>query len=132
MSDYRLMFDHQVLKALHLQGREHTVVIASVKPGAITGEGGKSDRMPIVAFEGKTLPFGLNKTNARTLAQAFGVDTRAWVGQTVTLFPTTTKFGKDTVDCIRLRVPRSAPTATSGAAPASEPEPGDADERGAA
>lgn len=124
--DIRLWHDHRVLKAVHLQGRDVTVEIESVTPGKIVGEGGKSDKMPIVKFKGKDLPFGLNRTNENMLVALFGPTPRGMIGKRITLYPTTTK-GKSgqIVDCIRIR-----PQAASGAADTSPvvDTPGDARE----
>jgi hypothetical protein len=115
-TDIRLFFDHKVLKCVHLQGRDITVEIESVEAGKITGEGGKSDKMPIVKFRGKELPFGLNKTNAATLIAMYGPKPSGMIGKKITLYPTTCR-GKEgkTVDCIRIRpmIPGGSATATT-------------------
>ena len=103
MADYRLMFDKDFLFAAQLQGREVTVEIASVKAGAIRGEGGKSSKKPVCHFRGKDKPLALNVTNCRTIAAMYGPDTKDWIGKRITIYPTTTDFGGKTVDCIRVR-----------------------------
>jgi hypothetical protein len=107
--DIRLWHEHKVLKAIHLRGRDVTVRIKSIAPGKITGVGGKSDKMPMVEFEGKDLPLGLNKTNTNTLVALYGSKPSQLVGKLITLYPTTTKGKEGTiVECIRIRpvVPR--------------------------
>lgn len=122
--DIRLWHEHRVLKAMHLQGREWTLQIESVTKGKITGEGGKSDQMPIVKFRGTKLPLGLNKTNTKTLGQLYGYKASQLEGRWVTLYPTTTK-GKagDVVDCIRIRpeVPRPRDGSAQEAPGAADP-----------
>lgn len=98
------MFDAKWLVAAHLQGRDATVTIESVRAGEIVGEAGRRDRMPIVKLRGKELPLGLNKTNCKTISAMYGNDTAAWVGKQITLFPTTCKAKEGgIVDCIRVR-----------------------------
>lgn len=108
MPDYRTLYDSDFLYAFHLQGREVTLRITKVSGGEVTGEKGKKSKKPVVYFAGKEKGLALNKTNGKTIAQLYGNDTAQWVGKLVTLFPTTTEFGRETVDCIRVRpsIPR--------------------------
>lgn len=103
MSDYRLMFSSEFLYAFHLQGKDATVEIESVKAGEVTGEGGRKAKKPIVRFKGKELPLAVNKTNAKVIAGMYGTETSKWVGKKITLYPTTTSFGGEQKDCIRVR-----------------------------
>lgn len=107
--DYRLYFDANSLGAHHLMGQPVVVVIEKVERGK-AGHGNKAERKPILHFKGKKLPFITNKTNARTIAALYGKRTSQWVGKAIELYPTTTKFGPDTVDCIRVsaRMPEAA------------------------
>jgi hypothetical protein len=102
--DVRTMFDpSEWLMAVDLGGREVTVTISAVKPGTLTSEGNKKTRKPVLSFEGKEKRLALNKTNMRLVAKLYGFDTREWVGKRIAIYPTKTKFGPDTVDCIRVR-----------------------------
>jgi hypothetical protein len=122
MPDVRTLYDKDFLYAYDLDGRDVTVTISAVAAGKIVGEGGKSSKKPIVSFQGKTKKLALCITNARTVAAIYGFKTEAWVGQRITLFPTTTTFGAKTVDCIRIRP--TAPNGKAKDAPA-DPEPQD-------
>jgi hypothetical protein len=103
MADFRTMYDSDFLFAFHLAGKEHTLTIAAVKGGELTGHGGKKSKKPMCYFEGKEKPLALCKTNGRTIAEMYGADTSAWVGKKIIIYPTTTTYGKETVDCIRVR-----------------------------
>lgn len=104
MPDVRSMYDKEFLYSFDLQGRDVTVKIVRVVSGKLTGQGGKSNKKPVLYFEGKEKGLGLNITNARIIAGMYGsFDSSAWIGKSITLYPTTTTFGKDTVDCIRIR-----------------------------
>lgn len=113
--DYRKMFDSDWLRAVDLDGRAVTVTIATVKAGAIRNKA-KSDKRPVVTFQGKKKPLALNKTNAATIASMFGNDTTEWVGKQIVIYPTRTTFGADEVDCIRVKRP-----ARQASAPPAEP-----------
>lgn len=147
MPDVRALFDKAYLYAYDLQGRDVTVKIVKVSGGTLVGQGGKSNKKPILFFEGKEKGLAINITNARTIASMYGsFDSDKWIGKWVTLYPTTTTFGSQTVDCIRIRpeIPsrngggmqgggarssgggRSAPVPAPAAPPPREP--GDEDE----
>ena len=102
--DVRKLFDKEYLYAYDLEGKDVTVVIESVKGGTLVGQGGKSNKKPVLRFRGKEKALALNITNARVIAALYGgFDADLWIGKAVTLYPTTTTFGAQTVDCIRIR-----------------------------
>lgn len=121
MPHYRSMFESNgMLYACHLDGKDVTVTISKVEAGTITGSKGKKDKKPLVSFEGKQLKLGLNKTNGKIVAGMYGPNTDDWVGKRITLFATTTEFGSETVECIRVR-PKVPPAARAGAKAKEEP-----------
>lgn len=101
--DYRSMFSRDFLGSWDLGGREVTVTIRKVEAGTLTGNGGRKDKKPVVYFEGKEKALALNKTNAKQIAQMYSSDVDNWVGKQIVIYPTTTTFGSETVDCIRVR-----------------------------
>lgn len=133
MPDFRTMFDSDYLKAWHLDGKPRTLTIAKVEAGSIENrKAKKQDRMPFVFFKNVARPLGLNKTNAKAIAGIYGTRTEEWVGKRVTIFPTTTSFGNDTVDCIRVKpgIPGAKadddmPTAAPPASPPHDPVTGE-------
>lgn len=136
MPHYKTMYDEKdMLFAFDLGGKEVTVTIEKVWAGEISGEQGRKSKKPFVSFRGKTKKLALNKTNGKTIAQLYGTDTAAWVGKSITIYPTTTTFGNDTVECIRVKpsIPRAPaappargkvtePTTSTDDAPAFDPE----------
>lgn len=124
MADYRSMFDRDYIGAWDLGGKDVVVTIASVKAGELRAQGNRKEKKPIVYFVGKEKGFALNKTNAKTIAQLYGNDTTEWVGKRITIFPTTTTFGSDIVDCIRVRPRIPAGKSARSNAPPDTPEPG--------
>jgi hypothetical protein len=101
------MFDRDYIGAWDLAGRDVVITIKSVTQGEL--KNGKSkNKKPIIKFcgaDGKVRDkgFALNKTNCKTIAAMYGNDTRAWVDKKIKIFATTTSFGSETVDCIRVR-----------------------------
>lgn len=85
-------------------GKDHTVVIESVLPKVeLVMQGGIKETKPVLAFAGRKKKLVLNKTNATAIASLHGDDTGGWIGKPVTLYPTKTKCGRETVDCVRIR-----------------------------
>ncbi len=103
MADYRSMFTRLYLGCWDLQGKDVTVKISKVVAATLTMGGGRSDKKPVVYFEGTDKGFCLNKTNAKTIAAMYGNNTDKWVGQRITIYPTQTSFGSELVDAIRVR-----------------------------
>ena len=58
-----------------------------------------------------------NKTNAKTIAKLYGDDTDDWEDGRITLFPSETDFGGETVPCIRVRPKKPRPTTPPNGAP---------------
>lgn len=100
---WRLMFPSEYIGAWDLEGKEFTVTIAKVAFEDLVLKGGAKERKPVVTFQNAKKRLVLNKTNAETISFMHGTDPTKWVGKKVTLYPTTTKFGRDTVDCIRIK-----------------------------
>jgi hypothetical protein len=128
------VFPSRYLTASDLNGKPITLTIESAPQETMNKTG---EVKTVLHFRGtkKTLP--LNRTNWDQVADVTGKDdTVDWPGHKVEVYPTTTQFGADTVDCIRLRAPaqgelKAAPAAAKTAkvkAKPPEPEPPLADE----
>lgn len=104
MPDYRRMYDDKEhLYAYDLDGREVTVQIEKVFAGELMGEKGRKSKKPMIKFVGKDKKLAINKTNGKTIAKLYGKNTEDWEGQFITIYPTTTEFGGETHDCIRVK-----------------------------
>lgn len=104
MPHYKSMFDDkEFLFAFDLAGRDVTVVIDRCTAGQIVGEQGRKSKKPMLSFVGKQKKLALNKTNGKIIASMYGTETNNWAGKAITLYPTTTTFGSETVECIRVR-----------------------------
>jgi hypothetical protein len=105
-----LMFPSSYIRAADLQGKDVTLTICSVKIETLTMQGGRKEKKPVIRFtemekrgSDKTKALVCNKTNAKTIIGLYGTETDDWIGRKITLYPTVTKFGKETHECIRIR-----------------------------
>lgn len=109
--DYRAFFENDILRVWHLQGKQRLFRIVRVT--RFTSEmfaNGKrhitmQPKLELATRNGAVhpLPFLLNKTNAKTIAQLYGKRPADWVGKWIHLFPTQTDNRGEMVDCIRVR-----------------------------
>jgi hypothetical protein len=100
---WKSMTEREYIYAFDLNGRDVVVTISRVVAGELASTGGRKTKKPIVFFEGKEKGFALNSTNAKTIAGLYGNYVEKWVGQQITIYPTTTQMGGETVECIRIR-----------------------------
>jgi len=95
--------DKEHLYAFDLDGREVTVQIEKCYAGELQGEKGRKSKKPMLKFVGKEKKLAINKTNGKTIAALYGTDTDNWAGRWIVLYPTTTDFGGETVECVRVK-----------------------------
>ncbi len=104
MGDVRKLYDKAYIYSYDLEGRDVTVTIEKVAGGTLVGTGGTKNKKPVVFFKGTEKGLALNITNARVIAGMYGgFESDKWLGKKITLYPTTTTFGSQTVECIRIR-----------------------------
>ena len=99
----RLMFPTDYVTAADLMGADKTVTVARVEQEELTMQGGVKESAWVLSFVEAKKKLVLNKTNAKLIASHHGDESDGWIGKQVTLYPTQCKFGRDTVDCIRIR-----------------------------
>lgn len=108
MAHWKKYMDKELLGAWDLEGRDVTVTIVDVS-GVELNNGTKKNKKPVATIasaSGRKLDkkLALNATNCKTIEQLAGSpDVERWKGLRVTLFPTTTQFGGETKECIRIR-----------------------------
>jgi hypothetical protein len=111
-------FPSNYIKASDLAGRAVAVVIDRV---AVEEVGRNKDTKPVLYFRGKEKGLVLNRTNSNKISEIAGSkDTEDWAGVTVAIYPTTTEFGGETVECIRVK---AVPPRQQQPAPAPKPQP---------
>lgn len=122
--DVRSALDKNFLFSYDLQGRDVVVTIERVVQGELVGQQGRKTKKPVVFFKGKSKPLALNITNIKTIASLYGsFRVEDWIGKSITLYPTTTNFGSETRDCIRIRNKRPG-TQQAAASEPQQREPG--------
>lgn len=99
---YSEMYPGRFLKSDMLKGQKVTITITDILGEDLIGENNKAKSEWIVKIKERPLQLVLNKTNGFCLYRMFGGDPHSWIGKRITIYPTTTKFGKDTVDAIRV------------------------------
>lgn len=103
-------FPSNYLKASDLGTSQPIVTIERVE---IEPVGRDREMKPVIYFKGKEKGFVLNKTNSNTIAALTGSrDTDDWSGCQIRVYATTTEFGGETVECIRVKAaaqPKQAP-----------------------
>lgn len=98
------LFPSKYLKAPDLRGRDVTVTIESVEQAKIQG-----DAINVVHFENKDKGLIMNVTIYNQISKAAGSeDTDEWAGTKITLYPTTTEYKGEEVDCVRVRASQAA------------------------
>lgn len=100
---YSALYPGRFLKADMLKGQKVTLIIAKIDIEVLEGEKGKEPKVIITLGGGsKSKEYVMPKTNGFCLKRMFGNNPHDWLGKRVTWYPTTTKFGRETVDCIRV------------------------------
>lgn len=99
---YSEMYPGRFLKADMLKGKKVTVTILKIMGEDLIGENNKAKSEWIVKIKERPLELVLNKTNGYCIMRMFGSDPHAWLEKRITIYPTTTKFGRETLDCIRI------------------------------
>lgn len=103
----------EYLGAYSLNGQDLIVTIQTAKKELIVGANGKKEECLVLHFKEQVMDMVCNRTNAKTITKVLGTPfLEDWSGKKIQLYPTTTKFGGEIVECLRVR-----PTAPKQAAP---------------
>lgn len=110
-------FPSKYLSAADLSGGNVRVVMQHVEMEKLG-----DDTKPVLYFKGKQKGLALNKTNSRTIADAYGDEMDEWNGNEIILFPVMTDFQGKTVEAIRVRAPTAKDGKPAQPAPAARPQ----------
>ena len=111
-------FPSNYLKASDLGTGAPVVTIDRVEVEPV---GRDREMKPVLYFKGKEKGVVLNKTNSNMIASLLGSrDTEDWTGCQIRLYATTTEFGGETVECIRVK---AVGVQQQRQAPVRQPEP---------
>jgi hypothetical protein len=83
-------------------GEDITVTIKSVAREVVTMAGGKKEECTVVQLVNNK-PFIINATNSKSIHRLYGPYIEEWTGKQITLHASTTKFGGELVECLRIR-----------------------------
>lgn len=83
-------------------GQDLVVTIACVDNREIVGAQGKKEILTVATMVNEK-PMILNTTNCKSLAKLFGNHIEDWADKSITLFASTTKFGGEIVECLRIK-----------------------------
>lgn len=100
------------LGAYSLNGQDVVVTIQSAMKEIITGANGKKEECLVLHFKEPIMDMVCNRTNAKTITKVLNSPfLEDWAGKKIQLYPTTTRFGGEIVECIRIRekAPKQAP-----------------------
>ena len=102
---YKKLINPDYLGAYSLEpGQDMILTIKSVGKEMITGTGGKQEECIVCRWVEDQKPMILNVTNCKTISKMLKTPyVEKWAGHRVQIFATTTKFGGDTVECLRIR-----------------------------
>lgn len=86
-------------------GNDLTLTIDKVVREVVTGNSGRKEQCMVMYFkESNYKPMILNRTNAKSIQALTGsAFVEDWVGHKITLYGSTTRFGGDVVECLRIR-----------------------------
>src|ERR1700689_1699805 len=97
-------FPSKYIKAAYLEDKPVTLVMARVEMEDI----GDDAKKPVLYFTKARKGLVLNRTNSKTITIAYGDNTDDWEGKALVLFPAMVEFKGDTVEAIRVRIPKPA------------------------
>jgi len=96
-------FPSKYLKAADLGDRHIKLIMNRVELEDI----GDDQKKPVLYFTKAKKGLVLNKTNAKTIATAYGDDMDEWDGKEVILYPAMVDFRGDQVEAIRVRIAKA-------------------------
>lgn len=97
------MFPGRFLKAGLFKGKAVTLTIEDVTLEQLPSDKGPDQTRGVLSFKQTPMQLAINKTNGLCLRAMFGKVPAEWVGKRVTFVPELDKFGKETVDAIRIQ-----------------------------
>lgn len=103
---YEALFDSKYLRWFDLEGKgDVCCTIEKVEREELTLRGGAKKKSPVVSIKNASKPLVLNRTNADTVAELYGLKPSQWVGKKIVLYVTTTNLKGKPVNCIRVKAP---------------------------
>ena len=101
-NDYDELFPGRFLKAGLFAGKHVTLTIAAVDIEPLPQDRGGERVRGVLSFKETDKQLVLNSTNGQCFKAMFGRKVQEWPGHRVTLCSEKDKFGKETVDAVRV------------------------------
>lgn len=105
-----LLFPKDFVCAEELDGKDMNLTIESINKEELQVKRGPKKKKPVLTFkeknpknDNKPYKLVLNVTNANSICVMHGNKAELWTGKRITIFPTQTQFGSETVACVRVR-----------------------------
>ena len=108
MDSRKFLGSSNYIKTADLQGQSVTVTIREAVEEKV-GQGADVKDKLVLYFDNKDKGLVLNATNIKSINKAYGTNTDMWPRRQIELYPSETLFGGETVDCTRVRIPRTIP-----------------------
>lgn len=104
LTHWKQLVDTRFLGVYSLpNGEDLTLTIRHAEKKTVTVGSGKSENLMHVWFEEEEKPLICNKTNGTIIEGLYGWAWEGWIGKRITLYASTTKLGRATVPCLRVR-----------------------------
>lgn len=102
---FKQLVDPRYLGAYSLpQGQDIILTIREIRRETVTMMGGQKEECTIAYWMESEKPAILNVTNMKMIAKIYKTPyIEDWVGKKVQFYATTTRFGGETVECLRIR-----------------------------
>ena len=100
--DYDELFPGRFLKAGLFQGKHVTLTIKDIDTEPLPQDNGKDRVRGVISFQETDKQLVLNSTNGQCLRAMFGRKVQEWVGKRVTLCAEQDRFGRETVEAVRI------------------------------
>lgn len=101
---WKRLVNPDYLGAYSLDGKDRILTIGGVAVETVVGPNGKKEDCPVCRFRENEKPMILNRTNMKMIEKIYKTPIiENWAGKQIQIYPTTTKFGGDVVECLRIR-----------------------------
>lgn len=101
---WKRLINPDYIGAYSLDGKDRILTIGSIAIEAVVGPNGKKEDCPVCRFREPEKPMILNRTNMKMIEKIYKTPIiEEWVGKQIQIYPTTTKFGGEIVECLRIR-----------------------------
>ena len=100
--DYDELFPGRFLKAGLFKGKKVALTITNVETEPLPQDNGKDRTRGVLSFKETPLQLVLNSTNGQCIRAMFGRKVQEWIGKRVTFCAEQDKFGRETVDAVRV------------------------------